>query len=97
LDEAEGMLVEKSAAIDAERDALEKRSRAEDARWEKQKQKLEGALRRARETCGVTVATAWRCGARKIFRHPLETKIRFFYFSVAIARWLLGASWARET
>jgi hypothetical protein len=50
LDEAEGMHVEKSAAIDAERDALEKRSQAEDARWEKQKHKLQDALRRARET-----------------------------------------------
>jgi hypothetical protein len=50
LDEAEGVHVEKSAAFDAERDALEKRSQAEDARWEKQKNKLEAALRRARET-----------------------------------------------
>jgi hypothetical protein len=34
LGEAEAMHVEKSAAIDAERDACEKRSQAEDARWE---------------------------------------------------------------
>ena len=33
----------------AERAAVEKRSQAEDARWEKQKQKLHLALRRARE------------------------------------------------
>jgi hypothetical protein len=43
-----------------------------------------------------TVATAGGKG-RKFFRHPLESKIRFFYFPVAIARWLLGALWARET
>jgi hypothetical protein len=50
LDEAEGLHAEKSAAIDAERDVLEKRLQAEDTLWEKQKRKLEGALRRARET-----------------------------------------------
>jgi colicin import membrane protein len=35
--------------IKAERDALEKRSQAEDARWDKQKEVLETALRRARD------------------------------------------------
>jgi hypothetical protein len=50
LDRAEGVHAEKSAAFDAERDALEKRSQAEDARWAKQKNNLEAALRRARET-----------------------------------------------
>jgi hypothetical protein len=35
--------------IEAERAAVEKRSQAEDARWGSQKQKLEAALRRARE------------------------------------------------
>jgi hypothetical protein len=39
----------RAAAIEAERDALEIRSRAEDARWEKQMGKLDAALRRARE------------------------------------------------
>ena len=38
----------RASTIEAERTALEKRSRAEDARWEKQRQKLEIALRRAR-------------------------------------------------
>jgi hypothetical protein len=36
-------------AIEADRAAVEKRSQAEYARWEKQKEKLEAALRRARE------------------------------------------------
>jgi hypothetical protein len=35
--------------IETERAALEKKSQAEDARWEKQKQKLEKVLRRARD------------------------------------------------
>jgi len=39
----------RAAAIGAERDALEKRSQAEDARWEKQREKLEITLRRARD------------------------------------------------
>jgi hypothetical protein len=39
----------RASAIEAERAALEKRSQAEDGRWEKQKQKLDLALRRARE------------------------------------------------
>jgi hypothetical protein len=38
-----------AAAIEAERDAIEQRSQAENARWEKQKNKLEAALRRARD------------------------------------------------
>jgi colicin import membrane protein len=37
------------ATIDAERNALEKKSQAEDARWAKEKDGLERALRRARE------------------------------------------------
>jgi hypothetical protein len=36
------------AEIERERAALERRSQAEDARWQKQKEKLETALRRAR-------------------------------------------------
>jgi hypothetical protein len=38
-----------AGAIEAERAAVEKRSQAEDARWEKQRDKLEAALRRARQ------------------------------------------------
>jgi colicin import membrane protein len=37
----------RASTIEAERAALEKRSQAEDTRWEKQKQKFEIALRRA--------------------------------------------------
>jgi colicin import membrane protein len=48
LDEAEAEHDRIADAIGAERSALEKRSRAEDARWDSQKQKLEAALRRAR-------------------------------------------------
>jgi colicin import membrane protein len=36
-------------AIEADRTALERRSQSEDARWEKQRRKLQGALRHARE------------------------------------------------
>src|SRR4051794_18160679 len=38
----------RARTIETDRAAIEKRSQAEDARWEKQKQKLEIALRRAR-------------------------------------------------
>jgi colicin import membrane protein len=38
----------RASAIEAERTALDKRSQAEHARWEKQREKLEIALRRAR-------------------------------------------------
>jgi hypothetical protein len=37
------------AKIEAERDALERKSEAENARWAKQKDKLETTLRRASE------------------------------------------------
>jgi|tagenome__1003787_1003787.scaffolds.fasta_scaffold19978902_2 hypothetical protein len=37
----------RASAIETERWAIKKRSEAEDARWEKQKEKLEIALRRA--------------------------------------------------
>ena len=50
FDEAKRKHEEKSAAIDAERQALDKRLQDEDARWEKQRHKLATALRRARET-----------------------------------------------
>ena len=49
LDEAEAEHASLADAIEAERAAVEKRSQAEDARWKSQKQKLEAALRRARE------------------------------------------------
>jgi hypothetical protein len=39
----------RAAIIDAERDALEERSQAENARWEKEKEKLKAALSRARD------------------------------------------------
>jgi hypothetical protein len=48
LDEAEDDHAKRAAAIQAEIEALEKRSQAEDARWEKEKERLEAALRRAR-------------------------------------------------
>jgi hypothetical protein len=49
LEKAEREHDTRASAIEAERAAVEKRSQAEDARWEKQKQKLHLALRRARE------------------------------------------------
>jgi hypothetical protein len=49
LDRAKREHDARAGAIEAERAALETRSQAEDARWEKQKEKLERALRRARE------------------------------------------------
>jgi len=48
LDEAKREHDRRAAAVEAEREAVERRSQAEDARWEKQKQKLDAALRRAR-------------------------------------------------
>jgi hypothetical protein len=49
IDEARRDHDERASAIDTERASLEKRSEAEDERWEKQKEKLEAALRRARD------------------------------------------------
>jgi hypothetical protein len=49
LDKAKREHDAKAGAIETERAALENRSQAEDARWEKQKEKLDTALRRARE------------------------------------------------
>jgi hypothetical protein len=49
LDAAEGEHAEKAAAIDAEREAVEKKSRAEDARWEKERDRFRAALKRARD------------------------------------------------
>jgi hypothetical protein len=48
LDKAEQEHAKRAAAIQAEVDALEKRSQAEQARWEKEKGRLAAALRRAR-------------------------------------------------
>lgn len=49
LDKAQRDHAERAAAIQAQIEALEKRSRAEDARWEKERERLQTALRRARE------------------------------------------------
>jgi hypothetical protein len=49
LEEAERQHEKRAAIIDAERDALEEKSQAEDARWEKERSKLETALRRAQD------------------------------------------------
>lgn len=49
LDKAEREHTKKAADIQAEVEALEKRSRAEDDRWEKKRDRLQAALRRARE------------------------------------------------
>lgn len=38
-----------TAATQAQFEALEKRSRAEDARWEKERERLQSALQRARD------------------------------------------------
>jgi hypothetical protein len=49
LDKAEREHAEKAAAIQSELEALETRSQAEDGRWHKVKERLEAALRRARD------------------------------------------------
>jgi colicin import membrane protein len=48
LEKAEGQHAKRAAAIEAEFEALEKKLQAEDARWAKDKARLEAALRRAR-------------------------------------------------
>lgn len=48
LDKAEQEHAKRAAAIQAEVEALEKRSQAEKTRWEKEKERLGAALRRAR-------------------------------------------------
>jgi hypothetical protein len=48
LDEAEREHTERAAAFRAEVEAIDKRSQAEDARWEKERERLVAALRRAR-------------------------------------------------
>jgi colicin import membrane protein len=50
LEKAQREHVRRSSTIEAERSAVEKRSQAEDVRWEKQKRKLESELRRARDS-----------------------------------------------
>ncbi|WP_316193053.1 hypothetical protein [Bradyrhizobium sp. SZCCHNRI1029] len=50
LDDATDEHEAKTSAFEVEREALERRARAEEVRWEKQKEKLEAALRRARES-----------------------------------------------
>jgi colicin import membrane protein len=49
LEKSEGEHHKRVATIQAARDALEKKSQVEDARWAKEKDGLERALRRARE------------------------------------------------
>ncbi|MGL3210917.1 cell envelope biogenesis protein TolA [Bradyrhizobium sp. BR 1433] len=48
FDKAEQEHAKRAAAIQAEVEALEKRSQAEETRWDKEKARLEAALRRAR-------------------------------------------------
>ncbi|MBR1256396.1 cell envelope biogenesis protein TolA [Bradyrhizobium sp. AUGA SZCCT0240] len=48
LDKAEQEHAKRGSAIQVEIEALEKRSQAEEARWDKEKERLEAALRRAR-------------------------------------------------
>ncbi|MET4016648.1 cell envelope biogenesis protein TolA [Bradyrhizobium sp. S3.2.12] len=48
LDKAEQEHAKRAAVIRAELEALEKRSQTEQARWDKEKERLEAALRRAR-------------------------------------------------
>ena len=48
LEQAERKHAVKAAAIQIEVEALEKRSRSEDARWAKERERLDAALRRAR-------------------------------------------------
>ena len=48
LDKAEQNHAKRSAAIQTEVEALEKRSQAEENRWDKEKARLEAAMRRAR-------------------------------------------------
>ncbi|MDB5580785.1 MAG: cell envelope biosis protein TolA [Bradyrhizobium sp.] len=52
IDEAERAHEQRAGKIDTERAALEQCSQAEDERWERQKKKLEIALRRARDSSG---------------------------------------------
>jgi hypothetical protein len=49
LDKAEREHAKWAADIQAELEALEKRARGEEARWEKKRERLQAALRRARE------------------------------------------------
>jgi colicin import membrane protein len=49
LDRSRGEHDKAMAAIEDQRKALDRRSEAEAARWDKEKQKLEEALRKARE------------------------------------------------
>ncbi|WP_349642734.1 hypothetical protein [Bradyrhizobium elkanii] len=49
MDEARRQHEKKASAIEAERAALDERAEAEESRWEKQRENLESALRRARD------------------------------------------------
>lgn len=52
IEEAKREHKKRASTIEAQRAAIDKQLQAEDARWEKQKQKLEVALRRARDSRG---------------------------------------------
>ena len=61
MDKAEREHAKRAGAIQAEADAIEKRVQAENARWKKEKERLDAALQRAREgAITVTPATAAR-------------------------------------
>ena len=50
FEKGESVHKNKTAAIEAERAAVEKRAQSQEANWDRQKQKLEAAIRMARET-----------------------------------------------
>jgi colicin import membrane protein len=49
LDQAEAQHAKRAAVIQAQAEAIEKRSQAEDASWVDEKERLQTALRRARD------------------------------------------------
>jgi hypothetical protein len=85
LDKAEREHGKRVAAIQAEVEALEKRTRVEETRWEKERERLQAALRRARDKAGKTELTIAIPGAKKS-RRGLETFSGLpNFFGVAIA------------
>jgi colicin import membrane protein len=80
----------RAATIETERAALEKRSEAEDTRWEKQKEKLETALRRERdqekrtEAISLIVVPLMKCSRRRTAQRdvcPSMSASRFDHFA----------------
>jgi hypothetical protein len=49
FDAAKREHIERASAIEAEREAVDKKSRADDARWDKERVRLQAALRRVRD------------------------------------------------